>query len=40
MTEREVRAKLKEANSDFILIKDKPFHEGRLWFGYKDGARR
>jgi len=40
MTEREVRTKLKEANPDFIIIKDKPFHEGRRWFGYKDGSRR
>lgn len=39
MTEREVRAKLKEASAEFILIKDKPFHEGRRWFGYKCGSR-
>lgn len=39
MTEREVRTKLKEANPDFILIKDRPFHEGRRWFGYKTGSR-
>lgn len=40
MTEREVKAKLKESYPDFTLIKDKPFHEGKRWFGYKDGSRR
>lgn len=40
MTEKEVRAKLIEMNPDFILIKDKPFHEGRRWNGNKEGSRR
>lgn len=40
MTEREVKAKLIEMNPDFILVKDKPYHEGRRWFGNKEGSRR
>lgn len=39
MTEREVRSRLTEINPDFLLIKDKPFHEGRRWFGNKKGSR-
>ena len=39
MTEKEVRSKLMETNPDVILIKDKPFHEGRRWFNYKKGSR-
>lgn len=40
LTEKQIRAKLIETYPDFILIKDKPYHEGRRWFGYKDGSRR
>lgn len=39
LTERQVRAKLKELYPDYILIKDKPFHEGRRWRGNKEGSR-
>lgn len=39
-THREVKAKLQELYPECILIKDRPFHQGARWHGYKHGSRR
>lgn len=39
LTHREIKAKLIEAYPEYTLVKDRPFHEGRRWFGYKQGSR-
>lgn len=39
MTHREVKNKLVSMYPNYILIKDKSFHEGRRWFGNKGGSR-
>ena len=39
LTHREVKAKLNELYSGYILIKDRPFHQGARQRGYKHGSR-
>ena len=39
LTHKEVKKKLKEMYPDHILVKDKPFHYGARWNGYKHGSR-
>lgn len=40
ITHRQVKQKLQELYPNCILVKDKPFHEGRRWSGYKQGSRK
>lgn len=40
MTHREIRKKLTEMYPDYILVRNKPFHQGARWNGYKKGSRR
>ena len=40
MTHREIKKKLAEMYPNYILIKDKPHHQGARWNGYKHGSRR
>lgn len=39
MTHREIKKKLSELYPDYILVKDKPYHYGARWNGYKHGSR-
>ena len=39
LTHGEVRKKLTKMYPDCILVKDKPFHQGARWRGYKHGSR-
>jgi hypothetical protein len=39
MTHREIKKKLSEIYPDYILVKDKPYHQGARWNGYKHGSR-
>lgn len=39
MTQREIKTKLMEMYPNCILIKDKPFHEGKRWNRHKHGSR-
>ena len=39
MTKREVKGKLTQMYPGYILVKDRPFHEGRRWYGNKVGSR-
>lgn len=39
MTHREIKKKLSELYPDCILVKDKPYHSGARWNGYKHGSR-
>ena len=39
LTERQIRERLVVLFPGSVLVKDKPFHEGSRWFGYKHGSR-
>jgi hypothetical protein len=39
LTERQIRERITALFPDGVLVKDKPFHEGNRWFGYKHGSR-
>lgn len=39
LTHREIKKKLRELYPGYILVKDKPFHYGARWNGYKHGSR-
>ena len=40
LTHGEIKKKLTEMYPEGTLIKDKPFHQGARWRGYKRGSRR
>lgn len=40
MTHREIKKKLSEIYPNYILVKDKPYHQGARWNGYKKGSKR
>lgn len=39
LTHGEVKKKLTEMYPEYTLVKDRPFHEGARWNGYKHGSR-
>ena len=39
LTHREIKKKLRELYPNYNLVKDKPFHYGARWHGYKHGSR-
>lgn len=40
LTHREIKQLLTEAYPNVTLVKDIAYHEGRRWFGNKEGSRR
>lgn len=39
MTHKEIKKKLSEMYPNYILVKDKPYHQGARWKGNKHGSR-
>lgn len=39
LTHREIKEKLMELYPEYTLVKDRPFHQGARWRGYKHGSR-